>query len=121
MYAGPAAGPPPACPSGGLAGQAELNAAADGGAGGRRVTRRHHGRSYWGGGPATAGLVALVRRVEGRGGFTRLFAGPFAGNATSRRVLEKAGFGRDAVLRQSAVKHGRVVDQAFYSLTLPAV
>ncbi|QEL17646.1 GNAT family N-acetyltransferase [Limnoglobus roseus] len=76
------------------------------------------GEPHWGRGLATAALVALVNHVCDRGGFTRLFALPFARNAASRRVLEKAGFTLDAVLRQSAIKGGRVTDQALYSLVL---
>jgi RimJ/RimL family protein N-acetyltransferase len=77
------------------------------------------GEPYWGRGLATAALLALGGLVARRGGFTRLFALPFAANVASRRVLEKAGFALDAVLRRSAVKAGVVVDQCLYSLLLP--
>ena len=77
------------------------------------------GEPHWGRGLATAALLALVELVAARGGFTRLFALPFAHNAASRRVLEKAGFSLEAVLRRSAVKGGRVVDQCLYSMLLP--
>jgi RimJ/RimL family protein N-acetyltransferase len=77
------------------------------------------GEPFWGRGLATAALAALIGLVTARGGFTRLFALPFATNGASRRVLEKAGFGLDAVLRRSAIKEGRVVDQCLYSLLLP--
>jgi RimJ/RimL family protein N-acetyltransferase len=33
------------------------------------------------------------------------------------RVLEKAGYEREAVLRRSAVKDGRVIDQVLYAFT----
>jgi hypothetical protein len=35
-------------------------------------------------------------------------------------VLEKAGFTLDAILRRSAIKFDRTLDQALYSLVLPA-
>jgi RimJ/RimL family protein N-acetyltransferase len=76
------------------------------------------GEPYRGRGQATDALLALIESVRARGGCTRLFALPFASNAASRRVLEKAGFGLDAVLRYSAIKHGRVLDQCLYSLIL---
>jgi [ribosomal protein S5]-alanine N-acetyltransferase len=76
------------------------------------------GEPYWGRGLATAALLALTGVVARRGGFTRLFALPFATNRASRRVLEKAGFTLDAVLRRSAVKEGVVVDQCLYSFLL---
>jgi RimJ/RimL family protein N-acetyltransferase len=44
----------------------------------------------------------------------RLFALPFAENLASRRVLEKAGYTLEAILRTSAVKDGRIRDQALY-------
>ncbi len=77
------------------------------------------GRPYWGRGLATAAVRELINVIAGRRGFTRLFALPFAANAASCRVLEKAGFTLDAVLRRSAIKDGRVVDQCLYSLLLP--
>ena len=46
----------------------------------------------------------------------RLFAEPFAHNAASRRVLEKAGFQLEGVLRSNAVKNGRVLDMTMYAL-----
>lgn len=76
------------------------------------------GEPHWGRGLATAALRALVTVIVKRGGFTRLFALPFAANAASRRVLEKTGFELSAVLRQSAIKDGQIVDQCLYSLLL---
>ena len=46
----------------------------------------------------------------------RIFAEPFAGNAASCRVLEKAGFQYEGTLRSNAVKNGRVVDMKLYAL-----
>ena len=77
------------------------------------------GEPHWGRGLATAAVRALVAVIVGRGGFTRLFALPFAANTGSRRVLEKAGFELSAVLRRSAIKDGQVLDQCLYSLLLP--
>ena len=45
----------------------------------------------------------------------RLFALPFADNAGSIRVLEKAGYVREAVLRSSSVKYGQPRDQLLYA------
>ena len=45
----------------------------------------------------------------------RLFALPFADNAQSIRVLEKAGYTREAILRASSVKDGKPRDQALYA------
>ena len=45
----------------------------------------------------------------------RLYAEPFAYNAGSCRVLEKAGFKYEGTLRSNAVKNGKVVDMKMYS------
>jgi ribosomal-protein-alanine N-acetyltransferase len=45
----------------------------------------------------------------------RLYATPFANNLGSARVLEKAGYVREAVLRQSVIKDGQVLDQVVYA------
>jgi RimJ/RimL family protein N-acetyltransferase len=45
----------------------------------------------------------------------RLFALPFADNPGSIRVLEKAGYTQEAVLRSSSVKYGAPRDQLLYA------
>jgi ribosomal-protein-alanine N-acetyltransferase len=49
----------------------------------------------------------------------RLFALPFADNTQSIRVLEKAGYTREATLRSSSVKNGVPRDQALFALVNP--
>jgi RimJ/RimL family protein N-acetyltransferase len=73
-------------------------------------------QSVWGRGIATAAVVGLSEYAFHTFGLTRLFAIPFAGNFASRRVLEKAGFTLEAILRRSAIKNGQIQDQALYSL-----
>ena len=46
-----------------------------------------------------------------------VFAAPFSENTASIRVLEKAGFVREGLMRRSAVKDGRVLDQVLYAFT----
>jgi RimJ/RimL family protein N-acetyltransferase len=75
------------------------------------------GVAFWGRGIATHAVrqvtaLAFSRHPELR----RLYALPFASNAASARVLEKAGYRREAVLRQSAIKEGVVQDQWLYVL-----
>ena len=48
---------------------------------------------------------------------TCIFALPFADNAASIRVLEKAGYRRDGRLRRSIIKDGTVADQLLYAIT----
>jgi [ribosomal protein S5]-alanine N-acetyltransferase len=71
--------------------------------------------AYWGRGIATEAVVLLTAHVFERLNLLRLFALPFADNAPSARVLEKAGFVREGVLRASAVKYGRSRDQLLYA------
>jgi RimJ/RimL family protein N-acetyltransferase len=75
------------------------------------------GEPFWGRGIATAALSATVKHAFAELGLIRIFAIPFAGNEASLRVLEKAGFLREGVLRRSAVKEGRVLDQLLYAVT----
>jgi RimJ/RimL family protein N-acetyltransferase len=72
------------------------------------------GESYWGRGIATEALVLVTNYVFTTANLLRLFALPFADNAASMRVLEKAGYVREAILRSSSVKYGKPRDQALY-------
>src|SRR6266511_3022587 len=67
------------------------------------------GEALWGRGIATAALRAVTRHAFETHELNRLFALPFARNFASIRVLEKAGFVREGVLRCSAVKDGVVL------------
>lgn len=75
------------------------------------------GESYWGRGIASAAVTAIVRHAFDVLPFVRIEAGVFAWNGASMRVLEKAGFVCEGVLRQSAHKDGRLVDRTMYALT----
>lgn len=46
----------------------------------------------------------------------RIYAEPFARNAGSRRVLEKAGFTIEGVMRRGVCKRGEVLDYCMYAL-----
>ena len=75
---------------------------------------------FWGRG-ITAEAIALISAYAfDTCNMLRLFALPFADNAQSIRVLEKAGYAREALLRSSSVKYGEVRDQALYALVNPA-
>ena len=72
------------------------------------------GESYWHRGIVTEALSLVTREAFARN-LLRLFALPFADNPASLRVLEKAGYVREGLLRSSAVKYGRPRDQLLYS------
>ena len=73
------------------------------------------GQPYWGRGILTVALKAFTRYALSEFGLTRLYAVPFLENQASIKVLEKAGYQREGILRRSAIKNGQVVDQAMYA------
>ena len=74
------------------------------------------GEPFWGRGLTAEAVQLLSAYAFNTCSMLRLFALPFADNAQSIRVLEKAGYTREAILRASSVKHGAVRDQALYAL-----
>jgi [ribosomal protein S5]-alanine N-acetyltransferase len=75
------------------------------------------GEAVWGRSIATAAVQALTAYGFEAFGLTRIFAVPFANNPASMRVLEKAGYVREGVMRRSAIKEGVVLDQVLYAIT----
>jgi RimJ/RimL family protein N-acetyltransferase len=49
----------------------------------------------------------------------RIFAVPFAHNVASQRVLEKAGYERETLLRAGAIKDGQLLDEYLYARINP--
>ena len=74
------------------------------------------GEQVWGGGIATEALRAVTAEAFKRYDLTRIYAVPFADHPASIRVLEKAGYVKEGVMRQSAIKDGKVRDQALYAI-----
>ncbi|MFN8064997.1 MAG: GNAT family protein [Vicinamibacterales bacterium] len=77
------------------------------------------GQPFWGGGICTDVLRAVTSYAIREHGLTRLFAVPFADNAASCRVLEKAGYVLEGTMRRSAIKDGRIRDQKLYAFVTP--
>lgn len=73
------------------------------------------GEGCWGRGLATAAARAMVAYIDQRRLFARLEAPVFAWNPASMRVLEKAGFQREGVLRHSVTKDAQLIDSVMYS------
>ncbi|HEX8028620.1 MAG TPA: GNAT family N-acetyltransferase [Vicinamibacterales bacterium] len=69
------------------------------------------GQSLWGRGIVTEALIAVTKAAFRRFEITRLYAVPFADHTASVRVLEKAGYVREGLMRQSAIKDGKIRDQ----------
>jgi ribosomal-protein-alanine N-acetyltransferase len=74
------------------------------------------GEPFWGRGIAPEAVRLVSEYAFRTCNMLRLFALPFADNQQSIRVLEKAGYTREAILRASSVKHGAARDQALYAL-----
>jgi RimJ/RimL family protein N-acetyltransferase len=73
---------------------------------------------FWGRGIATEAVAAVTHYAIEKHGFTRMFAVPFASNAASCRVLEKAGYVLEARLKRSAIKDGQIIDQLQYAFVI---
>ena len=71
---------------------------------------------FWGRGIAAEALRLVSQYAFDTCNMLRLFALPFADNTRSIRVLEKAGYTREGILRAGSVKNGVVRDQALYAL-----
>lgn len=71
--------------------------------------------AYWGNGLATSAVKQVRDHVFAHSDILRIFAEPFAHNIASCRVLEKAGFLYEGLLRSNAVKNGAVVDMKMYA------
>ena len=72
---------------------------------------------FWNRGIMSRAVRAITEHGFAHFSLTRIFALPFLPNEASQRVLEKAGYTREAVLRRSVIKNGEVLDQALYAIT----
>jgi RimJ/RimL family protein N-acetyltransferase len=102
----------------------EVNGEAAGGIGIERLTDVERvsteigywlGQEYWNRGIVTEALKAVTSEVFRTLDVMRIFALPFADNPGSIRVLEKAGYVREGVLRDSTIKDGQLRDQFLYA------
>ena len=71
---------------------------------------------YWGRGVMTRAVRQICREAFERFDIVRIFAEPFERNAASRKVLEKAGFTLEGVMRSGVFKNGAVQSCCMYSL-----
>jgi ribosomal-protein-alanine N-acetyltransferase len=77
------------------------------------------GETCWGRGIVTDALRLFTEHAFVKLRLLRLFALPFADNQASIRVLEKAGYSLEGILRASCVKYGTARDQALYARVNP--
>ena len=69
----------------------------------------------WGRGIATRAVTATSDWALDHYKLSRVFAMSFVHNVASIRVLEKAGFEREGLMRRSAIKHGVILDQILFA------
>ncbi len=72
--------------------------------------------NYWGKGIMTEAVKQICEYVFSNSDIIRIYAEPFAFNTASCRVLEKAGFQFEGILKCNAVKNGKIIDMKIYSL-----
>ena len=71
---------------------------------------------FWGRGIVSRAVTALTAHAfSQRTDLVRIQAAVFSWNAASARVLEKAGYQREGVLRQSVFKDGVLGDSYMYA------
>ena len=73
------------------------------------------GEAYWGKGLCTSAVRQACRHVFDNTDIIRIFAEHFSYNTASCRVLEKAGFLCEGILRKNACKNGRILDMKMYA------
>lgn len=73
-------------------------------------------RPYWGKGIMSAAVRRMCEEAFVHWNIMRISAEVFASNTGSQRVLEKNGFQREGILRQSVYKNGKLMDSYLYAL-----
>ena len=74
------------------------------------------GEPFWNRGVATGALQALTEYSFSELGLIRLYATVMEWNPASARVLEKAGYQYEGLLRKSVIKDGEILDQWLYAI-----
>lgn len=73
-------------------------------------------QEYWGNGIMTKVIKEVCNYIFENTDIIRIFAEPFDYNIASCRVLEKAGFKLEGILRNNAIKNGKILDMRMYSI-----
>ena len=76
------------------------------------------GEQYWNRGYATEALRLVGNFAQFRHGLKRLYATVFDFNLASMRALEKAGYKKEGIMKSSAVKDDKILDEHLYGLVL---
>ncbi len=72
--------------------------------------------THWGLGIMTDAVKQICKEVFDRYDIVRIYAEPFEHNSGSRRVLEKAGFNCEGIMKNGVHKNGKIFDYCMYAL-----
>lgn len=70
---------------------------------------------FWGKGIISEAVKQIIPKAFETYDITRLYARPFGYNTASQKVLEKAGFKKEASFEKSLFKNGEFVDELVYA------
>lgn len=73
------------------------------------------GEAFWGKGLATQAIIQLSKKGFEEKGLNRIYAYCMMRNVASQRILEKAGFTREGLLRERVIKNGIHEDVYIYA------
>ncbi|MGE5347770.1 MAG: GNAT family N-acetyltransferase [Actinomycetota bacterium] len=73
------------------------------------------GEQYWNRGITTRAVNLICDYGFRELDVIKIFSGVFSFNTASQRVLEKCGFEREAVLKSSVIKNGKIYDEFRYA------
>jgi RimJ/RimL family protein N-acetyltransferase len=74
------------------------------------------GEPFWGKGITTRALKIFTEFAFKNFKLNRIYANVFEGNSASERVLLKAGYRKEAVLRKAVYKENKFLDQYIYAI-----
>ncbi|MDL2224253.1 GNAT family N-acetyltransferase [Bacteroides sp. 519] len=74
------------------------------------------GEPYWGKGYATETVRLLLNFAFEALNLLRVYANIYEYNIGSMKVLEKVGFEKEAVIKSSVIKEGKIIDEHLYSI-----
>jgi ribosomal-protein-alanine N-acetyltransferase len=79
------------------------------------------GESFWGRGVMTQAIKLVTGFAFTQLNAIRVHAGVLGNNPRSMHVLEKAGFVKEGILKNSMVKNGVILDEHVYGLVNPMI
>lgn len=71
---------------------------------------------FWNQGIITRAIQEICKETWNKFDVVRIYATPFENNKGSQRVLEKAGFQLEGIMRKAIYKQGEVLDSYMYAL-----